>query len=406
MFLKIRAHFAHTFASLSRYNYRLHFIGFCISSMGTWMQWVALSWYALELTGSGLQLGLVLAITFAPFLFLGSWGGLITDRFDNRTVLYVTQSLLATLSLATALLIWTHMMSLPILYALSLLAGVVTVFDEPALITLAPRLVGEGLIKNAMSLNALAFNLAKITGPMLAGVCIAAFGTPLCFVGNALSFGAVIIALLCMRAGEIYPKKIADRSPGQVREGFRYVRANPVLLSLLIGLLIVGTFTYEFQVSLPLFVRDALRGDASIVALLFSAMGTGAIVGAFASASRHKAQPKDAAWWLLLFGVSIIATSLSSIVPLALIGMLFVGLASTSLMATVGSILQSESDSAMRGRVTAMRSMAMMGTTPIGAPVIGFIGERLGGSAGLLAGGVAALVAAAVLFRRGVAEND
>lgn len=389
-----RARLARTFASLARYNYRLYFTGYTISSIGTWMQWVAFGWYTLTRTDSGLQLGIVQALQCLPVLLLSPWAGLIADRFDQRRILLASQALLALLSLGAGVLIWMHLMTIPLLYALAFATGIVTTVDSPTIaITFPSRLVGDDLIKNAASLNALSFNTARIIGPAIAGVLIAIAGTPICFIVDALSFCAMLFALLIMHTHEIEPCKPVSREKGQVIAGFRYARAHAIIFPLLATLFVVGTFTFEFQVSLPLFAKEAFNGDAGTLALLFSLMGVGAIIGALVSASQHGTTLQQAVIWLVLFGISITATSLMPIVPLALVGMACIGFTMTVFMATIGSLLQTESDASMRGRIGAMRSMATQGTTPIGAPIIGIIGEHFGGRFGLLTSGLAACMA-------------
>ena len=245
-------------SSLRQRNYRLFFFGQLVSVAGTWMQTVAQSFLVLELTHSGTQLGLVTAARFLPMFAFGPLGGVFADRMDKQRVLYVTQSLAGLLAGAFAILVATHSIRLWIVYLLALALGFVNVFDNPARQSFIAEMVSAKDLPNAVMLNSVAMNMARVFGAALAGVIAATIGLALCFACNAISFGAVLISLAAMRRSELFPAKRVAREKGQVRQGLRYVRATPELLIPLLMIAVIGTLAWEFQVTLPLMASDGV----------------------------------------------------------------------------------------------------------------------------------------------------
>ena len=392
-----------TFSSLKIHNYRLYFIGQAVSLSGTWMQTVALGWLVLELSGSGTQLGIVVALQFLPMLLLGPWGGLVADRYNKRAILYCTQVAFFVLALGTSILIFAGGATMPILYAFALLFGVVRLFDNPARQTLVSELVDHAHLKNAVSLNATVNNLARAVGPSIAGVLIAGIGIAFCFFFNALTYVAAFITLLYMKGDTVHARVSKTRKKGELREGFRYVLATPLIRNTLIMMACIGTFVFEFQVSLPILAQQVFHGDAKSYALLLAAMGAGSVLGGLFAAGRSTIAPHHLSMFMACFGVSLVAVALMPTLFLAVCGMFVVGFFSINVTSLGNTIIQLESAPHMRGRVMALWGMAMMGSTPIGGPIIGFIGEFLGGRWGVGVGGAVALMTAAaaiVILRR------
>ena len=386
--------FSHnTFASLKVRNYRLYFIGQGISITGTWMQTIGQSWLVLELTGSGTALGLVTALQFLPILFLAPMGGVMADRFSKRKILFFTQSFAGLLALALGLLVATHVVELWMVFVLAGLLGLNNAIDNPTRQSFIFEMVGHNDISNAVTLNSTEVNLGRIIGPAIAGIIIATIGIALCFFINAVSYVAVLICLAMMNAEELYVGEAIKRAKGQVREGFRYVLATPLLRDLLIMLAIVGTFVYEFQVSLALMARYAFHGDAAAYALLTSAMGLGSVIGGLATAGRRKTNPQAITKMVIILGIAVILAALAPTLWLAALAMVFVGFASINFTSLGNSTLQLESAPHMRSRVMALWSVAFLGSTPIGGPVVGWIGEHVDPRWGLGIGGIAAIVA-------------
>ena len=266
-------------SSLRQRNYRLFFFGQLVSVAGTWMQTVAQSFVVLDLTHSGTQLGLTTAVRFLPMFLFGPLGGVFADRMDKRRVLYLTQTLAGLLAGAFAVLVATGSIRLWVIYLLALALGFVNVFDNPARQAFISEMVTAEDLPNAVTLNSVAMNMARVFGAALGGVIAAAIGLALCFAVNALSFGAVLISLAAMRGSELFPATRLPRRKRQVRAGLRYVRSTPELLIPLIMIAVIGTLAWEFQVSLPLMANKVFGGGAAAYGVMASVMGVGAVVG-------------------------------------------------------------------------------------------------------------------------------
>lgn len=384
------------FAALAVPNFRLYFAGQAVSLVGTWMQAVAQSWLVLQLTGSGALLGLVAAAQFLPVLLLGPYGGLVADRADKRRLLLVTQSALGVLALLLGLLTVTHLVRLWMVFVLAAALGIVNSVDQPGRQAFVPELVGRDLVQNAVSLNSVVTNASRAVGPAVAGVLIATTGTGVCFLANAGSFAAVLVALARIRVQELHPAPPARREAGQLRQGLRYVRGTPGLLVPLLMMALVGTLAYEFQVSLPLLARVSLHGGASTYGFLTAAMGAGAVAGGLvvAAVARSGLLPFTVA--AAGFGVAILAATLTPSLPGELAALAVVGFFSTAFMATGNTTLQLTADPRFRGRVMALWSVTFTGSTPIGGPVIGIVADRLGPRYALGIGAIACLAAAVI----------
>ena len=395
-----------TFRSLSTRNYRIFIVGQVISLSGTWMQSVAQAWLVLRLTGSGTALGLVVALQFLPVLLLGPFGGVLADRFPKRRLLVCTQAVAMAQALTLGVLELTGAVELWMVFAMAAVFGLVTAVDNPARQTFVLEMVGRDNLTNAITLNSVVVNAARVVGPALAGVLIAVVGIGICFVLNAASYVAVIAALLLMRTSELNPAPTQERARGQLRAGLAYVRATPELLVPLLMMAIIGTLSYEFQVILPLVAERTFGGGAGTYGTLTSAMGVGAVVGGLATAGRSGAPGNDAlVRAAVVFGAVILLAAVAPFLWLEVVVLVGVGAASINVLATGNTTLQLRAAPEMRGRVMALWAVAFLGTTPVGGPIIGFIGEHAGPRAGLAVGGGAALVAGAVgwwhLVRRG-----
>jgi MFS family permease len=396
-----------TFSSLSIRNYRLWVVGQGISLSGTWMQTVAQGLLVLQLTGSGTALGLVTALQTIPVLFFGPWAGVLVDRFPKRRILYVTQSVSAILGLLLGILIATGTIRIEMVYLVALCLGVVSAIDNPTRQAFVLEMVGRDELVNAVSLNSTEINLARVVGPALAGLLIATVGLATCFLINGLSFLAVLAVLVAMRADELRPTPLAPRMPGQLRQGLRYVRASPVISTILVMMAIIGTFTYEFSVSLPLFAEETFGQGPTAYAAMTSARGLGAVVGGLYTASQGIGSTARLASAAVFFGVSVLLTAVAPTLVLALLALLAVGFFSIRFTSLGNSSIQLATSAEMRGRVMALWTVAFLGSTPIGGPLIGAIGEHVGARWALVIGGIAAFVAAglgALVFREQPAD--
>ncbi|MBP9757157.1 MAG: MFS transporter [Candidatus Pacebacteria bacterium] len=390
---KIAQFGATAFASLSVQSYRRLFVSQAIALSGTWMQIVALGWLGLQLTGSGSQLGLIVAAQFLPLLLFAPWGGLLADRNDKKKILQYTQYAYVVTSIVLGVLVVTGVIQVWMLYVFALLLGVVRVFEMPARQTIVSELVSPDHLKNAISLNASVNNLARAIGPSIGGIVIAGAGIGFCFFFNALTYLVAIFVLRTIKDSDITRSAFASAAPGQLRAGWRYAWETPLIRDLLIMIALIGTFTFEFQISLALLAKDTFGSDATGYAALMSAFGAGAAVGGIIAASRKETGPAPFLGFGALSGFSILLASVAPSLGLAIAGMVLVGFFTVNMVSTANSMIQMEAHPDMRGRVMAIWGMAMMGSTPIGGPIIGWIGEYTDARVALATGGAFMLIA-------------
>jgi MFS family permease len=379
-------------SSLRQRNYRLFFFGQLISVAGTWMQTVAQSFLVLDLTHSGTQLGLVTAARFLPMFLFGPLGGLMADRLDKQRVLYITQSLSGIIAGICAVLIATHSIELWMVYVLALALGGVNVFDNPARQSFISEMVSKDDLPNAVMLNSVSMNMARVFGAAAGGVIAAALGLALCYACNGLSFGAVVISLALMRRSELFPARRVPRQKRQVREGLRYVRSTPELLVPLLLIAVIGTLAWEFQVSLPLMASKVFHGGAATYGVMASIMGAGAVVGGLVAAARPRPRARALCLAAVGWGIAILAAAAAPNLATELVVMLFVGYGSITFNSYAKTTLQLAADPSMRGRVMALWALAWLGSTPIGGPIVGWVGEVAGARWSLVVGGLPTLV--------------
>ena len=378
-------------SSLRQRNYRLFFFGQLVSVAGTWMQSVAQSFLVLDLTHSGTQLGLTSAARFLPMFLFGPIGGVFADRMDRKRVLYLTQSLSGLLAAVFAVTVATHSIRLWIVYLLAIALGFVNVFDNPARQSFISEMVSAQDLPNAVTLNSVAMNMARVFGAALGGVIAAAIGLALCFTCNALSFAAVLVSLAAMRTSELFPGKRVTRQKGQVRQGLRYVRSTPELLIPLVMIAVIGTLAWEFQVSLPLMASNVFHGGAASYGVMASVMGAGAVVGGLISAARSRPRARALCLAAVGWGIAILAAAVAPSMALELAALVFVGYGSITFNSLAKTTLQLAAKPEMRGRVMALWALAWLGSTPIGGPIVGWAGQAIGARWALVIGGVAAL---------------
>jgi MFS family permease len=408
---RVRAAWARTFRSLRVRNYRLFFVGQLISVTGTWMQTVAQSWLVLNLTGSGVDLGVTVALQFLPMLLFGMWGGLLADRLDKRRLLVATQAAAGVLAVALWALVATGTVELWMVYGFAFLLGLVTMVDMPTRQAFVIEMVGPDEVPNAVGLNSAMFNTGRILGPAAAGVVIAWFGVAPAFLANGFSYLAVIAGLLAMRSDELFRRQRAERRRGEVRAGLRYAWSEPTLRSTLFLVAVLGTFGFNFVVVLPLLARYTFDGGAGLYSVLTALMSVGSLAGALIAASRVRPTRRMLVGAGAAFGVLMLATAAAPSAWLAGALLVAVGLAVMLFLATANTTLQLNSDPAMRGRVMALYGLLFLGSTPVGGPLLGWISQQWGPRAGLAFGGVFTLAAAAGVYgvrarRRWMAPAD
>jgi len=384
-----------TFRSFASRNFRLFFAGQLISTIGNWLTTIAATLFVLHLTDSAIAVGVLTACQFAPMLLFGLWAGVIVDRVDKRKLLMVTQVIAACQSAAFAFLAFSGDPPLAAIYAVALVGGLVISIDTTARRAFVVEMVDEDMVINAVSLNSALMTSGRVIGPVVAGVLIALVGYGWCFALDALSYLGPTAALLLMRTSELRRAPILVRAKHQVREGLRYVRATPELWLPLVMTVIISTFTMNTQVVMPLLVTDTFSSTPTVFTILFSVLSIGSLLGALWMARRAT----------LTLGLTAIAAAVLGVAGLGMaaaptLGVTFpialaFGFGMTAFISSSTSNVQLASDDDKRGRVLALQSVVLIGSTPIGGPLLGVVCEAWGARAGLLVGGVAALVAAA-----------
>jgi MFS family permease len=382
------------FRSLRVRNYRLFFFGQLVSLTGTWMQQVGQDWLVLRLTDRALPLGITLALQFAPMLVLGAWAGVVADRLDKRRLLLATQAAMASLALVLGVLTATGAIRLWMVYVLALLLGCATAFDMPTRQAFVSEMVGPDRVTNAIGLNSAVFNSARVVGPAVAGVLIAAVGIAPAFLINAASYLAVIAGLLAMDPARLHRLPPVDRAEGQVRAGLRYVWANPVLRSTIALVAVVGALGLNYRVALPLLARFTFGGDASAYGALASIMAAGAVVGSLAAARRGRPSRTLLLGSVAVFGALSFAAAAAPTLIAEAVVLAPLGVASMTFLATANSTLQLASSPDMRGRVMALYGLVFLGSTPLGGLLGGWMAGQFGPRSILLLSGVSSLAAA------------
>ena len=395
-------------SSLQIPNYRRYFAGQIVSLSGNWMQTVAEMWLILSLTDSGVAVGITAALQFLPMLVFGAWGGVIADRFPKRRLLIFTQATMAAPAVALWALTAAGAVEPWMVFGLVFTRGAINAVDNPTRQSFVIEMVGADRVVNAVSLNSVLVHCARIVGPAGAGVLIATVGIAPCFLINAATFGAMIVALRGMDPERLRPAPVAKDGDGGVLAAIRYVRSEPALLIPLAMMAVVGTLAFNFQVLLPLLGRFTWGDGAGAYTALAVAMAVGSVGGALFTGARGRVGERHLIAAAAAFGAAALLTSTAPSLPIALALLPALGAASVTLAAGINSTLQLRADPEMRGRVMALYSVVFLGSTPIGGPLVGLLAEMAGPRAGLVLGGVAALATAAgasVAFARRRGED-
>ncbi|HEY2191057.1 MAG TPA: MFS transporter [Actinomycetospora sp.] len=387
------------FASLRIRNYRLFASGQVVSLVGTWMQRVAQDWLVLNLSGgSPVALGVAAALQFGPTLLLSLFGGAFADRYDKRHLLIVVQVGMGVCALTLGLLDVTGTATLAVVYVLCFLNGCFSAVDAPVRQSFAGEMVGPGGLTNAVALNSMTFNTARIVGPAVAGLMIAAIGTGWVFLVNAATFVAVLLGLALMRPADMFAyEKRPGRALAAVLEGLRVVRHRPDLIVLLVVVFFVSTFGINFFMTLAITARSVFGRGAESYGLLTSALAVGCLAGTFVAA-RRVGRPRLRTVLLagLFFGVAELFTGVMPTYLLTAILLVPTGLGQLVFTTAANAAVQLGVGENMRGRVMGIYMLVLLGGTPLGGPVLGWLAEVLGGRAPLVIGGVATVATVVV----------
>lgn len=387
---------AATFRSLRIFNYRVWAGGGLVSNVGTWMQRTAQDWLVLtELThNSASTVGIVMALQFGPQLLLLPWTGFAADHYNQRKLIMATQATMGVLALALGLLTVTGIVRLWHVYIFAFLFGCASAFDAPARQTFVGELVGDADLTNAVALNSTSFNAARMVGPAAAGLLIASVGTGWAFIINGLSYAAVLISLAALRVSELRPAPRAGRTRGSLTEGFRYVWDRKDLRTTLIMLFLIGTFGLNFPIFVSTMAVRVFHTNAGGYGLLSSIMAVGTMSGALFGAGREQPRFRYLLYGAAIFGLGFALAAIAPTYWLFAATLVVIGAAALTFLNTSNSLMQLSSEPAMRGRVMALRLAVVLGSTPVGAPIVGWVADTAGPRWALAVGAAAGLSAA------------
>jgi MFS family permease len=397
---RLRGGLRTTFVALEERNFRLFFIGQSVSICGSWMQMIAQAWLVLELTGNGAMLGLVTAMQWIPLLLFGAWGGVIADRRSKRAILLVTEVISGLLALTLGLLVLTGVVQFWMVLALAGILGLTQALGQPARQSIVSELVGPARLTNGLSLTSLTINVGRLLGPALAGLVIAVWDMSICFLVNALTYIPSVVTLALISASTLYATPPVQRAKGQFVDSLRYVHRTPILWVSLLLMIAIGTFTYEFQVTLPMMASITFGVDAAGYGFMQTALGVGAILGGFWVARRAVPTNRLVTGSAIAFGLVVLGMSIAPTYAAALVIIPLQGAASIIFSTLINSSLQLSSAPEMRSRIMALFTLSFMGTTPVGGPLMGWIAEAWSPRWAFAIGGVVAIAAGTWAWRR------
>ena len=400
-----------TFQSLRYRNYRLFFAGQLTSQIGSWMQRIALAWFILELTkshawplGSPSAVGWMAFAQFLPFTLFGLFAGVITDRVDARRLVLGTQ---IGQTVSAIVLTWIAFAGIAqpwMLYSIAFVNGTILVLDAPSRQQLTYRMVGREALPNAIALNSSLFNASRILGPSAAGILLGFAGVGVCFLVNAISFVAVLGGLLAMRTSEFFPLEEFERPSiiAGTKEGLAFVRTQPRMLAVLGLTLVLSTFAFNFNVTLPVLAKLTFHGSGLVFGFLSAVFGAGALVGALIAASRGKASARVLLIGAAVFSIAELVLAPAANVLLAGLLLFLVGAGFTAWAANSQASLQLAAPDRLRGRIIGLYFYAFMGTGPVAGLFAGWLCAKGGTELAFgVAGGVGILAVIATALRLG-----
>ncbi len=383
------------FRSLKYFNAKIFFISLLVSNVGSWLQLTASSLLLYRLTGNAADLGYNVAFQFLPMLFFGTWCGALADRHNRRRIAMITQCALAGQAFLLGVLDLTGLINVPIVYALSLLLGIIGAFDNPARRGLVTELVPPVDLPNAMSLNTAVMTGSRVFGAAIATLLIGPLGTGWLFILNGFSYAAMIYGISGLRKSEMYPPMQRPAGGSPVREVFKYVAGNRRLLTMFLVYVVVSTFSFNFGVALPK-LADIRWGDARAFGWIMASTGIGNLIGALLTARLRTVSMRWFVGNIAVLGLASIAMAFAPNVWLAFFWSIPLGMGGAAMIASGNAISQQESPPDMRGRLLALTAVAFLGSTPIGGPITGLIADAISPEWSLAYGGLIALVCAAV----------
>lgn len=384
------------FRSFANINYRIWFAGALVSNVGGWMQATAQDWVVLtELTDNdATAMGVTMALQFGPPLVLVSLTGWVADRFDRRHILFATQSALLALAIAVGVLLLNGVMTLPMMFCFALGFGVVNAFDAPARQAFVSDMVSTGDTSNAVALNSASFNLARMVGPAVGGLLIVAIGSGWVFIVNAATFLAMLLALMMLRRSLLAPR-LKNRSRGGLAAGFRYVWGRSDLRVVFVTVFLIGAFGMNFPIFASTMALEFGAG-ADGYGVLSSVLAIGSLIGALLAARRDRARVRVVILAAGGFGIAAFISSAMPTYASYAVTLTFTGFMIVTLLTTANGYVQITTEPALRGRVLALYMAVIMGSTPVGAPIAGWVADTFGPRAAIMLGGTAGFVACAI----------
>lgn len=393
---RFRKAFKETFLSLRNHNFRLYFNGQMVSNTGNWLTNIALTLLVLNLTHSGLAVGLLAACQYGPILLFSAYAGSVADQGDKRKLLIITQILEMLQSACLAIFAFLPHPPLAGLFIVAIAGGLFLAFDNPLRRSFVSEMVPESDLPNAVVLYSTIVNGSRIIGPLIAGALVTTVGYGWCFTLDALSYIAVLYSLFRMDPTKLYRKKPSARVKGATVAGLKYVIRTPALAINFGMLLVIGLLTYNFNITLPIFITKALHGNDAIYTLLYAAFSIGAVVMTLIVARRGAIRMRHVITGALLLGVTTLLLSAVPNTLWALPAIFIVGAASITYMTSTTAMVQLEAKADMRGRVLALQTVLLIGPTALGGPVLGWLADNFGSRSPLVIGGVAAIITGAI----------
>lgn len=389
-----------TFASLKFFNYRVWFAAALVANVGTWMQRIAQDWLVLqELTdNSGTAVGIVTGLQFLPVLFLSTYAGLLADRVDRRKLLMITQGLMGLLALALGAMTLAGVVELWHVYVFAFLLGCVSAVDNPARQVFVSEMVPPEQLPNAVGLNAASFNAARMIGPAVGGLAIELVGTGWAFIFNGFSFAATILAMGLMRASELRNTPKVKREKGQIREGIAYVKNRSDIIVIMVVVCVVSTLGLNFQLTSALMATTVFDKGAGEYGILGSILAIGSLTGALMAARRKRPRVRLVVMSAFGFGVASGAMALMPTYETYALASIVVGFCSLTMMTGANAAIQTSVEPEMRGRVMALYMIVFVGATPIGSPLVGWIGETAGARWAIGIGAIASIAVSVWAF--------
>jgi MFS family permease len=387
------------FAAFEHRNFRRYFVGQVISSVGSWLQALAVTWLVLDLTGRSDRLGIAVALQFLPLLLLGAPAGVLADRVDNRRLLLTTSAVSAVLALAFGVVVSAGTPELWMIYGLTLLSGLVLAVERPAMQALLFQLVGRDTLPSAVAVNSTIASVSRLVGPALGGAMVAVTGVASCFYANAVSYVAVFVALATITRSRLTPRPIGGRTSGNLRSAVSYVRHRADVRRPLIVMAVVGLVAFNFQTTFPSMVRFGFDGGAGAVGTAMSVSAVGSILGGIYAAGITPNAHRTLAWVLVGFSAALIVLAVAPSYAVFVVLGIPLGFASACFQSIDTVAVQQATEPSMQGRVMALHQMAWNGSTPLGALAMGWIIQATSPRAPFILGGLAALACAATLLR-------